>query len=148
MAGPPSGHAVEAHRVGEVLRRGHLLEEARLDRDAVHQLLDLVGLRDHVVVEDPGDSAVGDQQRGEDADQRRLTRPVLAEHGDRLATAHREAHLVERGDMSVRRGRTITPDAARRLPYERLRELHDLDRRDRDCVLAGRQEGVVRQGHR
>ena len=40
MAGLRRRHPVEARRVREVLGRGHLLEEARLDRDAVHELAD------------------------------------------------------------------------------------------------------------
>ena len=52
-------------------------------------------------------AAVVDQQRREQADERRLPRAVLAEDGDALATGDRE------GDVDERRPRTLPRYAAR-----------------------------------
>src|SRR5436853_5539618 len=74
---------VEPRRVGEVLDRGHFLEERRLDRYAVDQPPDGSRLRD-VVAEDARAAAVRQEQRRQQADERRLPGAVLTEHGDAL----------------------------------------------------------------
>src|SRR5207248_10213645 len=110
-------------RVREVLGRGHLLEEARLDRDAVDEPADRRRLLERVVAEDPRLAAVVDQQGREQADERRLPRPVLAEDGDALATGGRE------GDVGERRPGTFAGETAR-FPVaapERLPQLAHLD---------------------
>jgi hypothetical protein len=66
------------------------------------------------VAEHPRAAAVGQQQRREQAHERRLAGAVLAEHGDALAAGDRERHVVERHDR-----RTFAPD-------EVLVELDDL----------------------
>src|SRR5207237_2630403 len=84
-----------------------LLEEARLDRDAVDEPADRRRFLEHVVAEDLRLAAVLDQQRREQADERRLSRAVLAEDGDALATGDRE------GDVGERRPRTLAGETAR-----------------------------------
>src|SRR5207237_145198 len=79
------GHPVEPGRVREVLGGRHLLEEARLDRDAVDQQADCTGLGEHVVAEHARLAAFVEKQGREQADQRRLARAVLAQDGDALA---------------------------------------------------------------
>ena len=88
-------HPVVAGGVAQVLRRGHLLEEGRLDRDPVHDPADRAVLRDHVVAEDACVPAVRQQERREQADERRLPRAVLPEDRHRLACRHRERDAVE-----------------------------------------------------
>ena len=95
------GHAVEARRVAEVLGGGHLLEEARLDRDAVDEPLHGALLGEHVVPEHPGAAAVVQQQRRQQADERRLARSVLAEDRDALSSLHGEADVPQRGHALV-----------------------------------------------
>src|SRR5581483_5911643 len=92
----PRPHAVEARGVGEVLRRTHLLEEARLDRDAVDEPSHAARLLEHVLAEDARLAAVREQERREQTDERRLARPVLAQDRDALAALHRERDAVER----------------------------------------------------
>ena len=89
-------HAVEPRRVGEVLGRAHLLEEARLDRDAVDEAAHRARVLEHVVAEDLRAATVGQEQRREQPHERRLARAVLAENGDAFAALHREADAVER----------------------------------------------------
>src|SRR5439155_18567704 len=101
----------------------HLLEEARLDRDAVDEPADRRRVLHDVVAEDPCLAAVVDQQRREQADQRRLPRAVLAEDGDALAAGDREGDVVER------RPRTPAREAARLAVAapERLPQVTHLD---------------------
>jgi energy-coupling factor transporter ATP-binding protein EcfA2 len=73
----------------EVLAGRHLLEERGLDGDAVDHRPHGPGLRD-VVAEDPGGSAVRQEQRREQPDQGRLARAVLTQDGDALAACHLE----------------------------------------------------------
>ena len=47
------------------------------------------------MAEDASTPSVGEQQRREQADERRLARPVLAEDRDGLAPLHRERDAVE-----------------------------------------------------
>jgi hypothetical protein len=114
-------HAVEPRRVPEVLGRGHLLEEGRLHRDPVHEAAHGPLVRDDVVPEDPGRSAVGEEQRREQTDERRLPRPVLPEDGDGLALLHRERDAVE-GDA-----RALPTALAGILAAELLAQLAHLD---------------------
>jgi hypothetical protein len=95
-------HAVEARSVREVLRRGHLLEEARLDGDPVHELADHPRVVEGVVTEDPRLAGVVDQERREQADERRLPRTVLSEDRDALAARDRERQPGERGHAPPR----------------------------------------------
>ena len=90
--------AVEPHRVEQVLQRRELLEEARLHRDTVDQALDLRLLAHHVVPEDADVPLIGDQQRRDQADQRRLARAVGAEHAVDLVLRDRQADRVDRDD--------------------------------------------------
>src|SRR5207248_7540876 len=121
----PRRQPVEARRVRQVLGRGHLLEEARLDRDTVDQPADLRRLTVQVVAEYLRVAAVVDQQRREQADERRLPRAVLAEDGHALATGDREGDVVER------RPRTLAREAARVAvtALERLPQVAHLDGR-------------------
>src|SRR5439155_8835833 len=89
---------VEPRRVGEILLGRHLLEEGRLDRDAVHQPLHWPRLLHDVVAEDPRAAAVRQQQGRKKPDQGGLARAVLAQDGDALAALHRERHAFERRD--------------------------------------------------
>ena len=78
-------HAVVARRVVQVLAGGHLLEEARLDRDAVDELAHRPRLGEDVVPEHACAAAVVEEQRREQPDERRLARAVLAQDRDALA---------------------------------------------------------------
>jgi hypothetical protein len=93
--------AVEARGVAQVLRRAHLLEEARLDRDAVDQPPHRPGVAEGIVAEDQRGAAVGQQQRREQADERRLARPVRTEDGDALAPLDLEVQPLERGHAAL-----------------------------------------------
>src|SRR5581483_6838019 len=97
IAGLVRPETVEPRRVREVLLGGHLLEERRLDGDAVHEPLDGARLADDVVAEDLGAAAVGEEQRREQADERRLPRAVLAEDRNALAALDLERDVLERG---------------------------------------------------
>ena len=136
-------HPVEARRVVEVLGRRHLLEERRLDRDAVDEPLH--GPLRRVTTSWPkmrARAAVGEQQRREQADQRRLARPVLAEDGDALAALHREGDPVQRRDGPLRE--------PARLPVateERLAQVLDDDGR-RAPVMHGRRRLELDFDHR
>jgi hypothetical protein len=114
-------HAVEARRVAEVLGRRHLLEERRLDRDPVHETAYGSLVRDDVVAEDPGRSAVGEEKCREQADKRRLPRTVLAEDGNGLSLVHRERDAAE-GDT-----RALLAALAGILAAELLPQLAHLD---------------------
>jgi hypothetical protein len=118
-------HPVEPRGIGQVLGRGHLLEEARLDRDAVDEPADRRRVLHDVVAEDPRLAAVVDQERREQADERRLPRAVLAEDGNALAAGDREGDVVER------RPRTLARESARMaiLAPEGLPQVAHLDGR-------------------
>ena len=88
-------HPVEARRVREVLRRGHLLEERGLDRHAVDEPADSARLLEDVVAEDGRVPAVVQEQGREEPDQRRLARAVLAQDGDALAARDLEADAAQ-----------------------------------------------------
>src|SRR5579884_410622 len=102
----PGCHAVEARRVGEVLLRRHLLEEARLDRDAVDEPANRPRLRERVVSEHARAAAIVQEQRRKQPDQRRLPGTVLAEDRHALAALDAEAHVLQR------RPATLTGEAA------------------------------------
>jgi hypothetical protein len=53
------------------------------------------------VPEDAGAPAVSEQQRGEQADERRLAGPVLAQDGNALAAGDLEGQPVERGHTAA-----------------------------------------------
>src|SRR5436190_9291531 len=112
----PRRNPIEPRRVGQVLLGRHLLEERRLDRDAVDEPLDRARLLDHVVAEDRGAAPVGQQQRREQADKRRLARAVLTEDRDALATLHRERDALE----SRYAPSPLSPASARRVAAEEL----------------------------
>ena len=94
VAGLADGEPVEAGRVGQVLGRRHLLEEGRLDRDAVDEPAHGPRVGD-VVAEQDRAAAVVDEQRREQPDQRRLPRAVLAEDGDTLAARDVEGDAAQ-----------------------------------------------------
>ena len=129
-------HSVEARRVREVLGRGHLLEEARLDGDAVHELPDRTRLVERVVPEDARLAAVVDQERREQADERRLARAVLAENRDALAAFDRERHVLER--------RHPPPREAARAPVAAAELLRQVRRPRRPGRPDGRMALLVR----
>ena len=85
------GHPVEAGGVAQVLGRRHALEERRLDRHAVHQPLYGARAPEDVVSEHGRRPAVVEEQRREEAHERRLPRAVLPQDGDALAPPEREA---------------------------------------------------------
>jgi hypothetical protein len=95
VAGRARREAVEARRVAEVLRRRHLLEERRLDRDPVDDPAHRLRVAHDVVTENSRLPGIGQQQRGQDADERRLSRPVLTENGQALAVRDLKAHPTE-----------------------------------------------------
>jgi hypothetical protein len=88
---------VEPRRVREVLDRGHLLEERRLDGHSVDHPPDRPGLG-NVVPEDVRAAAVRQQQRREQPDERRLPGTVLAEDRDALAARDGERQPAQRLD--------------------------------------------------
>jgi hypothetical protein len=96
------------------------------------------------MAEDPRVAAVVDQQRREQADERRLSRAVLAEDGDALATGDGE------GDVGERRPRTLARESARFTVAapERLQQVANLHRGD-VMVGPGRQFdcGWCKSGH-
>ena len=96
-AGLARGHPVEASGVGEVLSRGHLLEEGGLDRNAVHEPANGPRLGEDVVAEDARAPAVVQEQRRKQPHERRLPRAVLAQDGDALAALDRERDVLEDG---------------------------------------------------
>jgi hypothetical protein len=81
---------------------GHVLQQRPPGRDAL-VLLGVVPDGDLVAeVHDPG---VGDRLAGQDAQQRRLTGAVEAQHQQPLASAHVERHVLEHGRaVAVRLG--------------------------------------------
>ena len=95
------GHPVEPGRVAKVLGGRHLLEEARLHRDAVDEPLHGALFGEDVMAEHPGAATVVQQQRRQQADQRRLARAVLAQDRDALTAAHREADVPQGGHRAV-----------------------------------------------
>jgi hypothetical protein len=95
------GLPVEAGRVREILGRRHLLEERGFDRDAVDQPAHRTALPLDVVPEHPRAAAVPEQQRREQANERRLARPVLPQHGDTFAARDLERHGLERGHATA-----------------------------------------------
>src|SRR5438552_2095511 len=90
-------HPVEARGVAQVLGRGHLLEEGRLNGDAVDKALHLAGLAEDVMAEDVRAAAVVQQQRRQHPNERRFARTVLAEGRDALAPFDQNRHILERG---------------------------------------------------
>src|SRR5262249_1809223 len=92
----PGTHSVEPSRVGEVLGRAHLLEEARLDRDAVDEPAHRPRVVEYVVAEDARLAARRQEQGREQADQGRLARAVLAEDRDAFAALDREGNALQR----------------------------------------------------
>src|SRR5581483_4094301 len=117
-------HPVEAGGVREVLGGRHLLEEARLDGDAVDQPADRLRVAEGVVAEDPRLAGVVDEERRQKPDERRLSRPVLAEHGDALAAFDAERDALERRHPPL--GESALLAVA---PLELLVEVDDLDGR-------------------
>jgi hypothetical protein len=93
-----SRQPVEAGGIAEVLGRGHLLEERRLDGHPVHQAAHRARLGEDVVPEHTGTPAFVQEEGGEQTDQRRLPRAVLAQDRHALAALDREADAVEGGD--------------------------------------------------
>jgi hypothetical protein len=93
--------AVEARGVAQVLDRAHLLEEARLDRDAVDHPAHRAGVAEGVPAEDRRRAAVRQQQCREQPDQRRLPRAVRAQDGDALAALDLEVEAPERSHATL-----------------------------------------------
>ena len=89
--------AVEPRGVREVLLGAHPLEEARLDRDAIHHLPHRAGIGEDVAAEDARGAAVVEEKGREQADERRLARAVAAQDRDALTGRDDERHAVERG---------------------------------------------------
>src|SRR6266566_3895393 len=98
LAGHARRDAIEPRRVRKVLLRRHLLEEGRLDRHSVDEPLNRALFLDDVVAEDGRRPAVRQEQRRQDADQRRLARAVLAQDGDALTPLDPERDALERRD--------------------------------------------------
>jgi hypothetical protein len=89
---------IEPRRVRQVLRRRHALEERRLDRHAVDDAAHRALVAHDVVPEHARAAAVGQQQGRQQADERRLARAVLAQHGDALAARDAERDVFQRDD--------------------------------------------------
>ena len=97
----PGGLDVEAVDAGgerQVLHRAELLEERRVDADPVDQALDLQLVAHDVVAEDLDPSGVEGQQARDEADERRLARPVRAEHAVDVAALETHRHVHDRLD--------------------------------------------------
>ena len=77
--------SIDAGGEGQVLERAELLEERRLDRDAVHEAAHGAGLADDIVSEDLDRARVREQQRGDDARQGGLAGSVGADDAVDLA---------------------------------------------------------------
>src|SRR5437763_7346506 len=76
------------------------------------------------MTEDARLAAVVDEQRREQADERRLPRPVLAENRHALAARHRERDALDRGPALAREEARLPVSAD-----EVLAEIADLDGR-------------------
>ena len=128
-------HAVEAGRVGEVLRRGHLLEEARLDGDAVHEPADRPGVLERVVAED--------------ARRRRRPRAAASRAGGPASTCPSRSG---RGSRRTRRGAIVNvtslecrqAPAARTRPALRSRRRNTFVRCSTSTAGTSRRTDVVR----
>src|SRR5205823_8632561 len=89
-------HAVETTGVHEVLHGRELLEERGLDGYAVDQPFHLALVRLDVEPEHAHHSGVRDEQRREDADERRLSRAVRTEQGVDLAAGDPQRDTIHR----------------------------------------------------
>ena len=94
--------AVEPGREDQVLHRAELLEEGGVDADPVDQALDrhLVAL--DVVPEDLHPALVEGQETRDEADERRLARPVGAEDPVDVAALEAHRHVRDRRDRLLR----------------------------------------------
>ena len=82
-------HAVQAGVVAQVLAPAQLAIEQRLVAEVAHLPGSFQRSRGQLGAEHPGAPAVGAQQAGEHAQQRRLARAVAAQHRQRGARAAR-----------------------------------------------------------
>src|SRR5205085_1015806 len=105
----PRRHPVEPCRVREVLLGRHLLEEARLDRDAVDEPAHGARLLERVVPEHASLAALVQKQRRQEPYERRLARAVLAQDRDALAACDRERDVLD-GDASPRADALLPAD--------------------------------------
>ena len=103
--------AVEAADHGQVLEPGEVLVDRRVLAREADAGAELRGLADHVEAGHAGRAGVGGEERGEDADRRRLARAVRPEHAEHGAGGGLELDAVERAHVA-----------------ERLDEAADLDR--------------------
>ena len=128
----PRRHPVEPRRVREVLLGRHLLEEARLDRDAVDEPAHGARLLERVVPEDARLAAVVQEQRRQQPDERRLARAVLAEDRDALAALDRERDVLDR-DAAARADALLPADEllAQVVNFDGVHLLLQTRRRDR-----------------
>ena len=117
--------AVEAGCIGEVLFGAHPLEEARLDRHAVHESSHGTCIRERVVSKDSRGSSVLQEQRREQPDERRLARAVAAEDRYTLAAGDGERDAVQRRHPPTSR----KPSVRANPPPELLAQVARLDRR-------------------
>ena len=118
--------AVQPRRVDEVLHRRQLLEERGLDGDTVDEPLDRELVAPDVQTEDADLAGVRGQERREDADQRRLARPVGAEQAVDLAPLDAERYVVD-GEQ-VRSASGLEPRGPESLADARGRERGDTAR--------------------
>src|SRR5690606_29137902 len=91
----PATEAEQPGHHGEVLATGHRLLDSRVLPGEADHLPDPLGMAGRVDAVDPQRAAVGSDERGQRAHERRLARTVGAEDGDHLATVGDE---VEPGE--------------------------------------------------
>src|SRR5205085_4252818 len=107
---------IQSPGVEHVFHRTQLFEERRLDTDAVDQLLDLELVSDDIETEQLYGARVREEQRRDDANERRLARPVGAQDAENLTPRNVERHVVHchnpspSGGLLPRQERSATRD--------------------------------------
>ena len=104
--------AVEAADHGQVLEPGEVLVDRRVLAREADAGAELRGLADHVEAGHAGRAGVGGEERGEDADRRRLARAVRPEHAEHGAGSGLEVDAVERAHVAERLDEAARPSIA------------------------------------
>ena len=116
--------------VQQVLHRTQLLEERRVDADAIDELFDPQLVADDVEAEDLERAAVGQQQRRDDANQRRLARAVGAQNAEDLA-----ASTVSETSSTATTRLAVRPRVPRQRATRRLAKIFETPRSaSAECV--------------
>src|SRR5207342_861169 len=119
----------------QVLGGRHALEERRLNRHAVHEPLHGARPLEDVVSEHGRRPAVVEEERREQAHERRLPRAVLPQDRDALAPPERERHVVESGHAPA--APAVAHTAVAVTADELLAQIADFDSRlgGHDCSM-------------